>query len=151
MDVSRLVLEVAADARVTYPDHTCRLHIPEQPVLLHGDESSLRQILLNLTSNATTYTGAGTTVLVSIEQGAGSVQVRVHDEGSGIAESALESIFEPFAQDIHNPNQRHTGPLGLGLTIARRLSQWLGGALTVTSADGQTEFVITLSAPSSRC
>ncbi|WP_028108537.1 TMAO reductase system sensor histidine kinase/response regulator TorS [Ferrimonas futtsuensis] len=97
------------------------------------DRAKVRQIMMNLASNAVKFTSHGR-VDLSLAIKAGQVCFQVLDTGPGIEPGRQEAIFEPFRQaDAH-----HTpGGTGLGLSISRRLAEAMGGTLTVDSQTGQ--------------
>jgi signal transduction histidine kinase len=99
------------------------------------DAGKLRQILLNLVSNAVKFSEDGVVEIEATQEG-GCAIVRVRDQGPGIPEDQLGRIFEPFSQVRSNVNDVSTGT-GLGLTVASMLAELLGGALTVESAVGE--------------
>ena len=101
------------------------------PDLLHSDANHVRQILVNLLSNAIKFTEEGKVSLeVSLIEAIGREQVRlrfsVHDTGIGIPASALGRMFEAFEQ-VESGHGRRFGGTGLGTTIARSLTELLGG------------------------
>ena len=98
------------------------------------DVDKLRQILANLLSNAVKFTERGSVTLEGTGD-ANSVRLTVRDTGPGIAASALDSIFEPFRQ-VDQSLTRRVGGAGLGLAVARRLAELLGGSLAVESTVG---------------
>jgi signal transduction histidine kinase len=98
------------------------------------DEEKLRQIVMNLLSNAAKFTSRGT-IEVRARAENGSLEVAIADTGIGIAGDKLELIFEEFEQG-HVQSTREYGGTGLGLAIARRLARRLGGDLRVESALG---------------
>jgi PAS domain S-box-containing protein len=112
-----------------------------------GDEERLRQILLNLLSNALKFTPRGGQVTVSagaaedpsaeatLMGGGPWVYIRVEDTGPGIPRSRLDAIFEPFVQGDMSLTREHGGT-GLGLSISRRLARLMGGDITVRSQEG---------------
>jgi two-component system CheB/CheR fusion protein len=104
----------------------------ESKLTLYGDEDKVRQILLNLLTNALKFTAAGGRVEVSCESDDESVTIRVSDTGQGIATGELNSIFDPFVQV--NPLLSHaTDGVGLGLAISRSLARAMGGDVTAES------------------
>jgi len=110
---------------------------PSREVLVQVDPEKVQQILLNLLSNASKFTPPGGSVLLDTELLDDTVRIRVTDDGRGIAEDALERIFEPFVQvDRHLLAESQQG-VGLGLAISRELARAMGGDLSVTSAEGQ--------------
>jgi signal transduction histidine kinase/CheY-like chemotaxis protein/HPt (histidine-containing phosphotransfer) domain-containing protein len=126
---------------------------PDVPDVLAGDAGRLRQVLLNLVSNAVKFTDAGeVTVRVEVEShdapqpsepaaqaAAGSRAVTLHcavtDTGIGIPADKLALIFEPFTQADSSTTRRHGGT-GLGLTISARLVEMMGGRVWAVSTVG---------------
>ena len=102
----------------------------ELPLML-VDEEILRQIILNLLSNAAKFTVRGN-IHVRARADDGTVEIAVADTGIGIAADKLESIFEEFEQADASSTRVHGGT-GLGLTIARRLARLMGGDVYVES------------------
>ncbi len=116
---------------------------------LETDPGRLRQILLNLLSNAAKFTRGGT-VGLRVASGAQSVRFDVWDTGIGIAPDKLDAVFRPFEQ-ADGSSTRTYGGTGLGLAISRRLVTMLGGQLEVTSTPGGGSsfwFELPLSLPS---
>jgi signal transduction histidine kinase len=106
---------------------------PELPSL-EADEEKLRQIVMNLLSNAAKFTPRGT-VQVRARSANGALELAVIDTGTGIAADRLDVIFEEFEQADPRATLEHGGT-GLGLAIARRLARLMGGDIRVTSALG---------------
>jgi len=124
---------------------------PELPMLLEGDPVRLRQILINLTSNAIKFTSRGH-VLISIEyikQLHNDVQLRmtVEDTGIGINSEHQLTIFEEFKQADPSTTRKYGGS-GLGLAICKQLVELMGGQIGLESeVDKGATFWITLSLP----
>jgi signal transduction histidine kinase/DNA-binding response OmpR family regulator len=111
--------------------------------VLYTDQGKLKQILINLLSNAAKFTETGSITLRGRRLGE-RVEVAVADTGSGIPKAALELVFEEFRQ-VDGGSERVQKGTGLGLTISRRLARLLGGDITVESDLGQgSTFTITL-------
>lgn len=109
-----------------------------------ADPQRVEQVLANLIDNADKYTPAGTPIEVEIATDAGQVVVRVRDHGPGIAEEHAELVFERFRR-LGNHLTRSAGGTGLGLYIARRLVQEMGGRIWVESQLGEgATFTFTL-------
>lgn len=114
-----------------------------------SDARRLRQVLLNLVSNACKFTERGeiTVGAAVVESSVGSVtevHLWVRDTGIGMTAEQLTKIFEPFVQVDSSPERREQGS-GLGLSITRRLVELLGGRIAVTSEYGRgTEFGVWL-------
>ena len=103
-------------------------------LVLFTDQDKLKQILLNLLSNAAKFTEAGE-IIVSARAEQGKLRLAVADTGAGIPQSALDLIFEEFRQVDGGSARSHQGT-GLGLSISRHLAALLGGELTVESEVG---------------
>ena len=110
-----------------------------------ADREKLRQIMLNLLSNAIRYTPPGGEItLMARTDDRNRVEIRVEDTGPGIPESRREEVFEPFVQLDRSLAQPQEG-LGLGLAISRDLARGMRGDLTVSSnARGGASFVLVL-------
>lgn len=109
---------------------------------LQADEMRLRQILMNLLSNACTFTENGAvTLTVQVARpipraaAGGAVAFVVHDTGIGMTREQLSRVFEPFEQGDVETARRYGGT-GLGLAIARQLARLMGGEITVVSMPG---------------
>jgi two-component system sensor histidine kinase/response regulator len=116
----------------------CRM---DNATALRGDVGRLRQILLNLASNAVKFTDAGEVVLraaVVDDGGDGQVMMRfeVTDTGIGIDPATALRIFDPFAQADASTTRRYGGT-GLGLAICQRLAEAMGGTIGVDSTVGR--------------
>lgn len=99
------------------------------------DAVKLKTILKNLISNAVRFTDQGR-VTVSARSRDGGIELSVNDTGAGIAPEAQAAIFDPFEQGEQATARRHNAA-GLGLYIARRLAEMLGGTIAVESQVGQ--------------
>ncbi|PTY01587.1 hypothetical protein DB346_12660 [Verrucomicrobia bacterium LW23] len=105
-------------------------HLP-----VRGDEGKLRQVLINLLGNAVKFTSKGSiTFAVASIPGGNDWNFEVADTGQGIPPDIQARVFEPFLQ---GPNASEKGGTGLGLTIARRQVELLGGVLTLKSTPGK--------------
>jgi signal transduction histidine kinase len=103
--------------------------------LIHSDQEKIRQILVNLLSNAAKFTHQGQIAVSACRQDE-MLALIVSDTGIGISEEALPRIFEEFQQAEDTTRQVYGGT-GLGLSISRSLARLLGGDLTATSVNGQ--------------
>ncbi len=110
---------------------------PDVPVFVSGDATRLRTVLLELLTNAVTFTEAGSvSLLVDTHYGADELSFTVHDTGVGIEPTQIDQIFDPFYQG-GGTRPRKIGGLGLGLSIAQRIVEALGGRVTVESTRGE--------------
>ena len=118
-------------------------------IRFYADPLRVKQILLNLLSNAAKFTGAGGRIEISLDRERGSgVRLRVSDTGVGIAASDLERVLRPFEQ-VGDAALNHGGGTGLGLPLARELTMLHGGALTLSSRLGFGT-VVTVTFPEAR-
>lgn len=102
--------------------------------LVYSDQDKVKQILLNLLSNAAKFTSQGQIVLHCMHE-PGLLSIAVKDSGIGIPPEAIERIFEEF-QQADGSTTRLYGGTGLGLSISRRLARLLGGDLKAESQEG---------------
>ena len=166
VDLSRLVIETTSDARVARGDHRWRLDLPDEPVLVEGDEHRLHQVLANLLSNAGKHTPPGSTVSVALALGdaprtappdttvqrgvvpAGPrVELSITDDGPGIPPELLPELFERFTRGDTGRAREVSAAgksTGLGLAIVDAVVAAHGGAIVVTSRPGMTRFAILL-------
>ena len=112
----------------------CEKHVPR---VIESDPTRLRQVLLNLASNAIKFTESGI-VRICISWCADSriLKFDVIDTGIGLSSDQQEAIFKPFAQ-ADNSTTRKFGGTGLGLALSKRLVEMLGGQLSLTSERGK--------------
>jgi signal transduction histidine kinase len=111
-------------------------HQGEDPLIVRADREKVRQIVVNLVSNASKFTPRGGSIDVFCVKSDRAVELRVRDTGPGIPAQKLDAIFEPFVQ-LDNGLTRSTAGTGLGLAISRELARAMGGDLTVASTIGQ--------------
>jgi two-component system OmpR family sensor kinase len=148
VDLSRLAIEVTNDARVAGPDHRWSLDLPDEPVVVHGDEHRLHQVVGNLLSNARVHTPAGTSVVVRLaadQQADHHVLLSVSDNGPGIPAELQADVFERFVR-ADDSRSRAKGSTGLGLAIAHAVVKAHRGSLTLISNPNGTDFRISLPA-----
>jgi len=107
-----------------------------QGKILHSDRQKVKQIVLNLLSNALKFTPEGSiTVTSRLRRTDGTLAIAVKDTGIGVAPEDQTTIFEDFRQADSSPTREYGGA-GLGLSICRRLASMLGGRITVDSKLG---------------
>ena len=147
VDLTKLVLESVADARVVAPGHRWALELGPEPVVVTGDEQRLHQVVTNLLSNARRHTPPGTTVTVAVRRAdAGtSAVVTVHDDGPGVPPEMLGTVFERFTR-ADSARNRASGSVGLGLALVKAITEAHGGRITAESRPGSTAFTVTLPA-----
>jgi len=144
VDLTRLLLEAVADARVLAPDHHWRFDLPDEPVTAIGDADRLHQVVTNLLNNARNHTPAGTTVTVRVAGTAlGGVRIDVHDDGPGLPEDIAGDAFERFTRG-DSSRTRASGGAGLGLSLVSAIAAAHGGTASVVSQPGDTTFTVEL-------
>jgi signal transduction histidine kinase/ActR/RegA family two-component response regulator len=117
-----------------------------KPARMWGDPDRLQQILWNLLSNAVKFTPRGGRVGVSLRDRGDTYRIEVRDTGIGIAKDFLPYIFDAFRQADGSMTRTHGG-LGLGLAIARHLTELSGGRIEVQSEGTGTTFVVSFPKP----
>jgi signal transduction histidine kinase len=125
-EVAGIIKPLAAERGLEF-----RVELPQPDYAMHTDPGKLEQILLNLLSNAVKFTPGGSIGLTVVRVDDWT-HFHVKDSGIGIAPEHLERIFDPFWQAEQSRTRRAEGT-GLGLSVARRLAQLLGGNLVVQS------------------
>jgi signal transduction histidine kinase len=136
--VQEVVREVMEELQGVIAQSTAKVSValPADLPRLRSDRQKLKQILVNLLSNALKYTKEGFVEISAVcQSSAGRVELAVRDTGAGIAPEDHQRIFEPF-QQAKRVITRPQGGTGLGLAISRRLARMLGGDITVQSALG---------------
>ena len=122
-----------------------KVALPHTPCAVHGDRDRLRQVFWNLLSNAVKFTPAGGTVEVSLSASGDHYAITVADTGAGITPGFLPHVFERFRQADGSMTREHGG-LGLGLAIAKELTELHGGSIVAESAGAArgSRFTVTL-------
>ncbi|MGD0927227.1 MAG: HAMP domain-containing sensor histidine kinase [Streptosporangiaceae bacterium] len=148
VDLTRLAIDATSDARVAASGHRWLLELPDEPVIVRGDEHRLHQVLANLMSNAAKHTPKDTVVTVALAAGEapGTVQLTVTDDGPGIPPELQPTLFERFVRG-DSSRSRGTGgaaSTGLGLAIVDAVTTAHGGRVRLESKPGRTRFIITL-------
>jgi signal transduction histidine kinase/ligand-binding sensor domain-containing protein len=134
LDLPGFLSEILATVRPVVRKHGNQLEAEGLGTMgtIRTDPTRLRQILLNLLSNAARHTTNGT-VRLEAERASGEVVLRVRDTGVGLAEDEIAVLFQAFSQARGGDSR---GGTGLGLDISRRLARLLGGDISVESEPG---------------
>jgi two-component system OmpR family sensor kinase len=147
-DLRELVSEAAETAGILAEDAgiTVTSQMPESPVIVAVDRNRVRQLLLNLSTNAVKYTPSGGAISLELEEGAEQIVLRVRDTGVGIAAGDLPHIFDRFWRADPSRSRANQLPgTGLGLAITQWIAEVHGGDIAVQSRPGRgTTFTVTL-------
>ncbi len=143
VDLTNLVSNAVADARVAGPDHEWTVDLADVPVLAVGDSARLHQVVANLLANARVHTAAGTTVTASVRAAGDRALIEVTDNGAGIDPALIDSVFERFVRG-DGSRSRSAGSTGLGLAIVSSVVEAHGGETAVASTPGHTVFRVLL-------
>ncbi len=109
-------------------------HLPEQPINIHADRTRLKQILLNLISNAIKYNRPNGTIDIETSFINNHLRIAVRDSGEGIPNDKLSQLFQPFKRLVGK--EASIEGTGIGLVITRELTELMGGAIGVESEVG---------------
>jgi signal transduction histidine kinase len=125
--------------------HEVRIELPDEPVMLDADPVRIAQVLANLLDNAAKYTPGGGLIRMTARHDARQVTISVHDNGRGIAPEMLPRVFDLFVQAGSLTGEGQDG-LGIGLSLARTLTQMHGGSIEARSnGPGEgSEFIVRL-------
>jgi len=140
-DVHAMVEDVATTVRPMIDKNSNRLvvHCPPDVGEMRGDLTKVRQMLLNLLSNASKFTTGGTIDLAVARErdgGDGAVVFRVRDTGIGMTPEQQQRVFEAFSQ-AEASTSRKFGGTGLGLAISKRFCEMMGGGIELESEPGK--------------
>ena len=105
-------------------------------VVFEADPDRIIQVLINLLSNAVKFSPKGGTVTIAVKEEDDQTVFYVSDQGRGIPEDKLDSIFEPFKQ-VSQSDQTDKGGTGLGLPICKKIANQHGGSIGVDSKEGE--------------
>ena len=150
-DIGASVREVAATVRtlIEKKENTLELLVGDDIGGMHSDVTKIRQILLNLLSNAAKFCERGTITLAVSRDAAnpgGPVTFRVSDTGIGMTAEQLSRLFQRF-QQADSSTTRRFGGTGLGLSLTKAFADMLGGRVEVESEEGHgTSFIVRLPA-----
>jgi signal transduction histidine kinase/CheY-like chemotaxis protein len=139
VNVSELLTETLDLIRPLAAERELRIQTPSEPGcagVVQADRQRLRQVLLNLASNAVKYNRHGGSIGFACKAAAdGRIHILVHDTGPGIPADKLPRLFTPF--DRLGAEQSDVQGTGMGLALSKRLTEVMGGSLTAHSVQGQ--------------
>jgi signal transduction histidine kinase len=138
-DISNIARLLAESKKIEVKSHPSA-----EQIFVCADKKHLRQILINLTTNAIKYTQDGGSVEIEVEKiGASNIKIKVSDTGVGIAESEKHKVFKPFER-LEDEYSKQQGGVGIGLSLAKKLAELNNGKLDFTSVlgRGSTFFIL---------
>ncbi|TKA97466.1 hybrid sensor histidine kinase/response regulator [Cereibacter changlensis] len=144
-DAIRMAVAMTQSA-MTEKNHTLTLTIPDTALPVVADEVRITQCVINLLNNAAKYTDAGGSIDLGITLNAMCYRITVTDNGLGLPEHALKSIFGLFEQ-VEGHRSSAQGGLGIGLALVRQLMELHGGGVSAASAGPGHGSAFTLEVP----
>ncbi len=117
---------------------------PKMPISVEADPLRLKQVIINLVSNAIKFTPEGGAVSIGMQQTKQGVEIAVRDTGIGMTSAEIKEAIKPFRQ-VDNTHTRHYEGTGLGLSLTKSLVELQGGVLSILSTKGVgTEVIVIL-------
>jgi two-component system CheB/CheR fusion protein len=142
-DLTALVRQLSETADFLESEQTIQLTAPEHPIIIDGDANRIQQVVFNLLTNAITHAAESKVIDLRLRQEPDAAILEVEDYGPGVPESMTPLLFSRFFQAEERPAGRQG--LGLGLYIAKEITEAHGGTIAVESVVGQgTKFIIRL-------
>jgi PAS domain S-box-containing protein len=143
LHLRRITDRVLEARRKEHPERRYQLTTPATVLIVDGNDVYLEQILRNLITNAERYSPPDTPIEVEIEERAGAAAIDVLDRGVGIEPDEIAALFEPFYRSSRTAGVQG---IGVGLSVCKRLVEFLGGTLSARPRDGGGS-VFTVSLP----
>ncbi|RLB73906.1 MAG: hypothetical protein DRH07_00270 [Deltaproteobacteria bacterium] len=141
-----LIIELHQQAQLLATTKNIKVDLlyPDQQIILDADNLRLRQVFLNLLTNAIKYTPEGGSVTIELALNDNDVAITISDTGIGIDDENLDLIFDRFYR-VNKTNNRNDGGSGLGLAIVKWIVDAHTGSISVSSTVGQgSKFTVTL-------
>jgi signal transduction histidine kinase len=144
-DLTALIQQITETADVLEGEQPIQMSAPEHPVIFNGDAHRIQEVVFNLLTNAITHAAESKVIDLRLRQEPEAVILEVEDYGPGVPESMTPLLFSRFFQAEERPTGRQG--LGLGLYIAKEITEAHGGEIAVHSVVGQgTRFTVRLPA-----
>jgi PAS domain S-box-containing protein len=144
VDLTHLVSVAVSTAKAAAKGREIVLDVPRRPVKLEGDRVQLELVMDNLLGNAIKYSPMGKPIRVELHKRASEVEIRVADQGIGIASQHLPRVFDKFYR-VEGGHSRRTPGSGLGLYICRNIIEAHGGQIWAESTLGEgSTFIVVL-------
>jgi heavy metal sensor kinase len=145
VQLDEVILEVLQQMHVLAGERKNLVLGEIEHVQIKGDRDRIKQVFVNLVSNAIAYTPNGSTIDLEMRKMNGNVQVTISDNGPGISAQDLPHIFDRFYRGEKSRKRNAAGGSGLGLSIARYIVVKHGGTIEVVSEEGKgTTFIVQL-------
>lgn len=144
-DIVQLGIE-SSQPLIDHKKHILTITQPSEPIYLHADTSRLAQVLCNLLKNAAKYTPEGGLIDLTCNTSKKDVSIVLKDSGVGIEQKHQEAVFEMFHQ-VPESRQHAEGGLGIGLSLAKLITELHGGTITVFSQGLNKGTTVTLKIP----
>lgn len=149
LHLDELIVELHHQAQLlaTAKNISVELHCPDGQIFLQADSLRLRQVFLNLLTNAIKYTPENGIVAIDLTLNENTVAIDITDTGIGISSEHLGAIFDRFYR-VNKTSNRNDGGSGLGLSIVKWIVNAHAGSISVSSTPGQgSKFTVTLPLP----
>ncbi len=147
VDIEAVVTSAIETARplIDAANHHLTITLPDHPLVVDGDAVRLSQVVSNLLNNAAKYTHPGGNIWITVTQPGDHVEISVRDDGIGITEDQLPRVLDMFTRTDRGKEHSQEG-LGIGLALAKRLTEMHGGRIVVKSGgpDRGSEFIVCL-------
>jgi two-component system, OmpR family, phosphate regulon sensor histidine kinase PhoR len=144
VDISSILRKALDDHKLQVEEKNTKieLHIPDEKLLMEGDEQHLQTLFGNLVDNALKYSSGTCHLTIRVEQNKNELSIYLNDKGIGIAEEYLKKIFDTFYR-VQGGNLHDVKGFGLGLSYAKSIVEAHGGTIEVKSELGKgSEFVM---------
>lgn len=135
-DLNDIAVSVVKTVESEFFKKNIRLSYTGEKTPVHADPDKIKQVMMNLLTNALNYTDAEGNVRVTIKNESGKGSVMVEDDGIGISKENLANVFERFYR-VDKSRARHSGGTGIGLAIAKAIIEAHGGEIQAESREGE--------------
>lgn len=137
VNLNHVLRETASlvELRIQEKKLTLEVEVPQEPLFVQGDYGRIREVILNLVSNALKFTEPGGKICLIARNEANERIIQVKDNGVGIAPDYREKMFQPFSRGVDRPGEEKS--VGLGLWICKSLMELHQGTIEVESEEGQ--------------
>lgn len=135
LDLIDLIDVLIDDAKFEFPDRHLVAELPESAMIEHSSHRAAGQAIENVLRNALRYTPSGKIVEVNLVDRADTYQISILDQGPGVPEHLLTTIFKPFFR-VDKSRERKGNSFGLGLALAKRQLKAIRASVTASNRDG---------------